>query len=57
MTQMEEIVNNIEKSRLNLQNLINTKHSLIDGEIINASQKLDNQLNMYHNKIMKNNKC
>jgi hypothetical protein len=55
MTQMEEIVINIEKSRKNLQNLINKKHSLIDGEIIHASQKLDNQLNMYQNKVMKKN--
>lgn len=48
MTQLEELANKIETQRRNLQNLINNKRNLVDFEIVEASQNLDQHLNLYH---------
>lgn len=39
--------------RQSLQDLINEKQSLLDPEVIIASQKLDEALNEYHNLFKK----
>lgn len=52
---MEEITIKIEKHRSYLQNLINTKNSLSDFEIVEESQKLDKHLNIYHYATMNKN--
>lgn len=52
MREIENILLQIESLKTNLDNLIKQNGSLLDSEIIAASQMLDSVLNEY-NKILK----
>ncbi|EDK34907.1 aspartyl-phosphate phosphatase Spo0E family protein [Clostridium kluyveri] len=52
MSQIDNILSQIESLKRNLDNLITQKDSLLDSEIIIASQMLDSMLNKY-SKIVK----
>ncbi|WP_368488338.1 aspartyl-phosphate phosphatase Spo0E family protein [Clostridium sp. BJN0013] len=52
MSEIDNILSQIESLKRNLDNLITQKDSLLDPEIIIASQMLDSMLNKY-SKIIK----
>jgi len=53
MEDKDKINIKIYEMRQSLQDLINEKPSLLDPEVIIASQKLDEALNEYHNLFKK----
>ena len=53
MNNFEKINQRICEMRQSLQNLINERPSLLDSEVIAASQKLDQALNEYNNLLNK----
>jgi len=53
MEKIEKINKKICEMRQTLQDLINEKPSLIDPEVVTASQELDEALNEYNNLLNK----
>jgi hypothetical protein len=53
MNELESLLNDIERLRENLINLIEGKDDLQDSEIIAASQELNQAITKYNNLIMK----
>lgn len=53
MNNVDKINKKICEMRQSLQNLINERPSLLDSEVIVASQKLDQALNEYNNLLNK----
>ena len=53
MTELEALLNDIEKLRQNLNNLINKNSNLEDPEIISASQILNVAITKYNEIVIK----
>ena len=53
MTELEALLNDIEKLRQNLYNLINKNSNLEDPEIISASQILNVAITKYNEIVIK----
>lgn len=51
MTEIEETISKVDELRKCMYDLLNEKGSLLDTEVILASQKLDKALNEY-NKVL-----